>query len=113
MLIWLKERWPEARLGLFSLPRWDWMTDDVYERSVLAPIPYGDFDRVHAYAKDVTPRLVEEIHRLGLESHGNDAADAASMQSAIAAGVDRLSANDVALARSIISGCPRAVGSDS
>ena len=78
------------------------MTDDVFERFVLAPTPYGVFDVVHTYAKDITPNLVEEIHRLGLQAHANDAGNATSIKSAIAAGADRLSANDVALARSII-----------
>lgn len=108
MLLWLKERWPDARVGLFSMPRWEWMTDEVYERSVLAPVPFGAFDVVHAYARDVTPHLVEEVHRLGMEAHANDAGDAASLRNALAAGADRLSANDVALARSIIDAMPRA-----
>jgi glycerophosphoryl diester phosphodiesterase len=102
MLLWLKDRWPTARLGLFSASRSDWMTDEVYERSVLAPLPYGAFDVVHVSANSVTPGVVEQLHRLGKVAHANDATDRASVRNALATRSDRLSTDDVELARRTI-----------
>jgi glycerophosphoryl diester phosphodiesterase len=102
MLIWLKERWSNARLGLFSMPRWDWMDEDVYVRTVLSPLPYGTFDVVHAYASSITAGLADEIHSLDLAVHANDAVDEAAVQNALVVGADRLSANDVAMAKAVL-----------
>jgi glycerophosphoryl diester phosphodiesterase len=104
MLLALKNRCPEARLGLFSRRRESWMLDQVFERTVTSAVPFGAFDVVHVYAADVTSSLVDRIHECGLVAHANDAVDSAEIHSAVEAGVDRVSTNDVELAVGVLSG---------
>jgi len=102
MLLALKDRCPEARLGLFSRRRENWMLDQVFERTVMSAVPFGAFDVVHVYAADVTSSLVDRIHACGVVAHGNDAADSAEIRSALQAGVDRVSTDDVELAVGVL-----------
>jgi glycerophosphoryl diester phosphodiesterase len=102
MLIALKTASPDARIGLFSQRRGGWMTDEVYERSVVAPTPFGSFDIVHTYAGTITESLVDRIHAGSALATGNDAAGADEIRRALEAGADRISSNDVELARMLI-----------
>ena len=102
MLLALKDRCPEARLGLFSRRQEGWMLDQVFERTVMSAVPFGAFDVVHVYAADVTSSLVDLIHDCGLVAHANDAAHSAEIHSALEAGVDRVSTNDVELAVGVL-----------
>lgn len=102
MLLALKNTSPAARVGLFSQRRGGWMTDAVYERSVTAPLPFGRFDVVHAFAGTITESLVDRVHALGLVATANDAADAAEISGALRSGTDRISSSDVELIRSVV-----------
>lgn len=94
----LKTRAPNARIGLFSHPRQSWMTDAVFEHVIVGMAATSGADVAHVYASCVTPSIVDSLHGLGLQVHANDATSPEQMKSAVKAGVDRLSANDVASA---------------
>jgi glycerophosphoryl diester phosphodiesterase len=82
------------------------MTDEVYERAVVAPTPFASFDVVHAYAGTITEPLVDRIHTGGALATGNDATGADEIKRALRAGVDRISSNDVELARALVDDQP-------
>lgn len=102
MLLALKDQYPDARLGLFSRRREQWMPDSVFEDVVLAPTEFGAFDVIHVYAADVSPDLVTKIHDRGLIAHANDAANNADIECALRAEVDRFSTDDVELGLTVL-----------
>ncbi|MGH9045997.1 MAG: glycerophosphodiester phosphodiesterase [Acidimicrobiales bacterium] len=104
MLIELKRQRPDARTGLFSRRREAWMPDTVFVQHALSVATLGHFDVIHVYASDVTPSTVEQLHAHGFVVHANDAADAAQMRSAVRAGADRFSADEVELALEVANG---------
>src|ERR1700728_967544 len=103
MLLALKERWLEARIGMFSRRQEGWMPDPVFEHTALSVATLGSFDVVHVYPCDVTPSMVDLIHAGGRVAPANDAGDAAEIHSALQACADRFSTNDVELAKRTIS----------
>ncbi len=94
----LRRKQPGATTGLFSAPRQPWMSDEVFEHHVVGTAATSGVSIVHVFARDVTPTITAELHELGMQAHGNDAGDAAEVRRTIDAGVDRVSADDVALA---------------
>jgi glycerophosphoryl diester phosphodiesterase len=109
MLMALKERFPAARIGLFSPHREDWMPDAVFERGIIGAAEFTPADVVHVYAAEITPSIVEQLHRDGRRVHANDAASGDEVRRAIECGADRLSTDDPATAVAIRSS-PRLTG---
>ncbi len=98
LLAMLKRERPDARVGLFSLPRQGWMTEAVFEHRVVGMAETAGADVAHVYAGGITTRLVERLHALGLDVHANDATSRGEMLASVDAGVDSFSTNDVATA---------------
>ncbi|MGH9006883.1 MAG: glycerophosphodiester phosphodiesterase [Acidimicrobiales bacterium] len=98
MLVALKRAHPEARLGLFMRRREEWMPESIFLRQAVSVATLGGFDVVHIYACDITPSIVAGLRGEGFVVHANDAADAEDIRRAIVSGVDRFSANEIALA---------------
>jgi len=70
----------------------------VFEHHVVGTAGTSGAGVVHVHARHITPAIAARLHELGVQVHANDAADAVEIRRAIDAGVDRLSADDVALA---------------
>lgn len=102
LLLLLKRKEPSAVIGVFSTQQPVWMTDEVFERHVVGVAETSGADVVHVHARCITPRITERLHQLGKVVHGNDAANEADVHRVLAAGADRLSTSDVALAASLM-----------
>ncbi len=96
LLAELKRRRPEATTGLFSRQPEPWMNDAIYEHVTVGLAAFADFDIAHVYAAAVTPRIVERLHAQGKLVQANDAVSIVEAGRAVTAGVDHVSANDVA-----------------
>lgn len=79
------------------------MPDSVFEHHVVGTVATSGFDVAHVHAGDLTPRISERLHHLGLDVHANDAATA-DVRRAVHADADRLSAIDVDLVLQVIRG---------
>ena len=97
MLLRLKEEHPRARIGLFNRRRDPWMPDGFFEEHLTSAADFGPFDVVHVFAAEITADAVAAIHDRGMVAHANDAATAAEVRRALAAGADRISSDDVGL----------------
>lgn len=102
MLVALKQRVPEARIGLITRPREHWMSSDLFADWLLGMAEFAPVNVVHVYALDITDRIVSRIQQKGMTVHANGAADKNAMEKAVEAGVDMLSADDVELARQVV-----------
>jgi glycerophosphoryl diester phosphodiesterase len=102
LLLLLKRKEPLATIGMFSSLHPAWMSDEAFEHHVVGVAETSGADVVHVHARCITPRIVERLHRLGKTVHANDAVDATDLHRALAAGADRLSTNDVALAIGVV-----------
>jgi len=111
LLMALKERCPEARIGLFSRDREEWMPDVVFERMVVGTALFVPADIVHVCARDVTPALVGELHRLGRIVQATDAQSVDEVRWAVECGADRVSLDDPRLASAAGIGSGRPLGS--
>lgn len=98
MLMALKERCPEATIGIFSRRREPWMPDKVFERTIVGGAVFTTADVVHVYAGDITPSIAAELHTLGRKVHANDVASTDHLRQALDSGADRTSTNDPAAA---------------
>jgi glycerophosphoryl diester phosphodiesterase len=98
LLLLLQRLEPRARIGLFSPPQAAWMSDEVYEHHVVGVAETSGADVIHVPARCITRSIVDRLHDLGKAAHANDAADTDEIWRARAAGADRLSTNDVAMA---------------
>lgn len=94
MLIHLKQRWPAARIGLFSRRRESWMPWAVFERTIIGSVAFTDADVVHVYAGDITPSIADKLHELGRVVHANNAESLDDFQRAAESGADRVSTSD-------------------
>ena len=101
----IKRRRPDATVGLFSRTRETWMTDAMFEHTIVGTAATSGFDVAHVYAKDLTPAIGAGLRAAGLAAHGNDVgrevpgdllATAAEARDALNAGASSLSGNDVA-----------------
>ena len=110
MLLRLKEEHPGARIGLFNRRRDSWMPDGFFEEYLSGVAACGPFDVVHVHAGDITPDAVAAIHARGMVAHANDAATAADVQQALAAGADRISSDDVGLLVDLAARFPTDIG---
>lgn len=102
LLLLLKRREPAAVVGMFSTQQPAWMSDEVFEHHVAGVAETSGAGVVHVRAACITPRIVDRLHELGTIVHANDAVDAHDLRRAMASGADRLSTNDVALAKDIV-----------
>lgn len=102
LLLLLKRKEPLATIGMFSSLQPAWMSDEAFEHQVVGVADTSGADVVHVHARCITPRIGERLHRLGKTVHANDAVDATDLHRALAAGADRLSTNDVALAIGVV-----------
>jgi glycerophosphoryl diester phosphodiesterase len=94
----VKAREPDARIGLFSRPRPDWMPVALHERLVEGDATLGRFDVVHLLGGLLQHRYVRRLHDAGFLVHAPDVNTQDQIELALEAGVDRLSTDDVALA---------------
>lgn len=97
----LKEQLPEAQVGFFSQPKHPSLTDEAFEHYIVGVASTAPFDVAHVNAEFVSTSIVERLHGLGMAAHANDAMTAEDVQRARDAGADKLSANDVEMARSV------------
>ncbi|MEM9746011.1 MAG: glycerophosphodiester phosphodiesterase family protein [Actinomycetota bacterium] len=104
MLCRLKLERPDATVGLFSQRPEPWMDDSVFERYVLGTAETAGFDVAHVYAGAITPRIASGLRDLGYVVHANDAAGRDEIHRALDVGADSISADDVALAVSLVDG---------
>ncbi len=104
MLSRLKLERPDATIGLFSQRPQPWMDESVFERYVLGTAETAGFDVAHVYAGAVTPRIASGLRGLGYVVHANDAVGRDEILRAVGAGAESISANDVALAVSLLGG---------
>ena len=98
----LKAQHPEAQVGFFSQPKHPSLSDEAFEHYIVGVASTAPFDIAHVNAKFVSPSIVERLHGLGMAAHANDAMNAEDVQRALDAGADKLSANDVGMARSVV-----------
>ena len=98
----LKEQPPTAQLGFFSQPKHPSLTDEAFERYIVGVAATAPFDVAHVNAQYVSPLIVERLHGLGMQAHANDAMTTEDVQRALRAGADKLSVNDVGMARSVV-----------
>jgi glycerophosphoryl diester phosphodiesterase len=101
MLCALKSERPDATVGLFSFQPQPWMNEAVFEYYVLGTAETAGFDVAHVYAGAITPSIADKLRDLGYVVHANDARGREDVERALAAGVDSLALDDVALAMSI------------
>jgi glycerophosphoryl diester phosphodiesterase len=94
----VKAREPDARIGLFSRARLDWMPAALHERLVLGDATLGRFDVVHISGSLLHEQFVRRLHDAGFVVYANDVNTQERIELALEAGVDRLSTDDVALA---------------
>lgn len=95
LLVELKRRCPEAKLGLFSKRKEPWMTDAMHEHVAVGVAEFSGADVFHTYAGDLTKSIVDRFHDLGGLVQANDAASGLEAEAAFAMGADFVSANDV------------------
>lgn len=100
----IKRRRPEAAIGLFSRGQEPWMTDAMFEHTIVGTASTSGFDVAHVLAKDMKPSIGRGLRAAGLVVHANDVgrgvqADLVATQAealrALRAGADHLSGNDV------------------
>ncbi len=100
----IKRRRPEATIGLFSRGQEPWMTDAMFEHTIVGTASISGFDVAHVLAKDVTLSIAEGLWAAGLVVHVNDVgrdvqadliATGAEALAALRAGADHMSGNDV------------------
>jgi glycerophosphoryl diester phosphodiesterase len=110
----LHRKEPAARIGLFSNRRQAWMTNAVFEHQIVGTASTAEAEVAHVFAENLTASIAERLHELGLVVHANDASSRAEMERAVLMGADRLSANDVTLALSVVrerASAPSEIGS--
>jgi glycerophosphoryl diester phosphodiesterase len=98
MLMALKAMEPAARFGLFTPRREPWMPAVLFERLVLGRAEFAGADVVHVAAADITPAITDRLHERGHVVLANDASSPDEVRRAIAAGADRLTTDDPAMA---------------
>ena len=101
MLCRLKSERPGARIGLFSQQPQPWMNDAVFEHYVVGTAETAGFDVAHVYAGAITPSIADGLRELGYVVHANDAQGSDDVENALAAGIDSISMNDVAVAMTL------------
>jgi hypothetical protein len=94
----LKLMLPVAHAGLFARRPDSGMSDSAFERYIIGTAETSGFDVAHVYAGAITARIVEAIHSLGMTAHANDADTPELIRRALAAGADRCTTIDVAMA---------------
>ena len=102
LLASLKRLVPVARIGLFSMRQPSWMPDSVFEHHIVGTATTSGADVAHVHAANLTPQISRRLHDLGFQVHANDAVSAEDVRRAIHADADRISVNDVDLARRLI-----------
>lgn len=102
MLSRLKSERPDATIGLFAQRPQSWMDEAVFERYILGTAETAGFDVAHVHAGAITESIADGLRDLGYVVHANDAVDGDEMQRALDVAADSMSANDVALALSIV-----------
>lgn len=103
LLCRLKAERPHATIGLFAQRPQPWMNDAIFERYILGTAETAGFDVAHVYAGELTESIAEGLKMLGYVVHGNDAVGQEDLRRAVASGASSVSADDVALALSIVS----------
>ncbi len=103
MLMALKRKTPQARIGVFSPRRQDWMHDQTFQSFVISRAVFAGADVVHVHAKDITASMSEELHSRGFVVHANDSNTDADVENARAVGADRTTTNDPGSARQQLS----------
>ena len=98
----LKRQLPAAQVGFFSQPKHPSLSDEAFEHYIVGVATTAPFDVAHVSAEYVSPRIVERLHGLGMDAHANDAMTPEDVQRALRAGADKLSADDVGMARSVV-----------
>jgi hypothetical protein len=106
MMMTLKQDFPGTHIGIFSPRRGAWMTDLVFERTILGFAECVPADVVHVHAADVTASIVDQLNDRGHLVLANDAETSDEIRRAIDAGVDRLTTDDPANAVAIRSTPP-------
>jgi glycerophosphoryl diester phosphodiesterase len=102
LLLCLKRDLPQARIGLFARMRPEWITHAVYAHLILGDVVLGKFDVMHVPVSYVAADLVERLVDKGISVHAADVNNADDIVRAVAAGVQRLSTDDVALVKRLI-----------
>lgn len=102
LLAALKRLVPVARIGLFSMRQPSWMPDSVFEHHIVGTATSSGADVAHVHAANLTSQISRRLHDLGFEVHANDAVSAEDVRRAIHADADRISVNDIDLARRLI-----------
>ncbi len=74
------------------------MNDAVFERYVVGTAETAGFDVAHVYAGAITPAIADGLRNLGYVVHANVAHGSDDIERALAAGIDSISMNDVAMA---------------
>lgn len=106
LLAALKRTVPTAQIGLFSMRQPSWMPESVFEHHVVGTAATSGADVAHVHAASLTPRISERLHGMAFQVHANDAVSGDDVQRAILADADRLSVNDIDLARRLLSKQP-------
>ncbi len=102
MLCRLKASRPDATIGLFTQRPQSWMNETVFEQYVLGTAETADFDAVHVYAGAITTSIADGLRDRHCVAHANDAVDRDDVQRAMEAEAFSMSANDVAMAMSVV-----------
>lgn len=103
LLAALKRAVPTALIGLFSMRQPSWMPESVFEHHVVGTAATSGADVAHVHAASLTSQISERLRDMGFQVHANDAVSEGDVQRAILADADRLSVNDVDLARRLLS----------
>jgi glycerophosphoryl diester phosphodiesterase len=102
LLAALKRAVPAARIGLFSMRQPSWMPHSVFEHHVVGTAATSGADVAHVHAANLTPQISHRLHDSGFQVHANDAVSLEDVGRAILADADRVSVNDVDLARRVL-----------
>lgn len=91
LLTYLKQRCPEAKVGMFVPSPPEWMDNELWQNITTQHALLGNIDVAHIPIKFLDETFVEKLHTSNLRVHAADCDTATEIAAARACGVDQLS----------------------